>query len=271
VVERELSALQRFVAEAALRPRSLRDDRAMVDRATAAIREGVRLAPVEQLDVYREQFWARHVHSLEDDFSIARHFLGEQIFFDLIAAYVAAYAPSSFDLRGLGAKLPAFAASRAPASDDAMIIESMRLDWAFMEAFDAPPSAPFDPRTISDASEDAWPRATIAFDASLRPLSLAWPLHETRDALRHGKAPERPAARASFVVVYRGREHLHSLEIEPMAFALLEALRGGAELGAACEEIATAHGVADASELGPRVGAWFLQWTSSGWVSEVRI
>ena len=242
----ELSALQKLVAEAALRERPLRDDDAMAKRATSAIRESARLSSVDQLDIYREQFWARHVHSLEDDFAIARHFIGETAFFEL-------------------------AATRAPFVDDAMLREAMRLDWAFMEAFDAPRGTPFDPSSIAGATEDAWPRATIVFDPSVRPLALGWPLHEIRAAIRQGESPARPPPRACFVVVFRGPESLHYAEIEPMAFALLEALRGGAELGAACEAVAKAHGVADADELGPKVGAWFQEWTANGWVSAVRV
>ena len=55
-----------------------------------------------------------------------------------------------------------------------------------------------------------------------------------------------------------------------MAFELLVALAAGEELGAACEQVAKAHGILDASELGPKVGGWFQQWTGNGWVSEVR-
>ncbi len=267
----ELSALQRLVADAALRERPLRDDASMTERASVAIRESARLSSVDQLDIYREQFWARHVHSLEDDFAIARHFVGERVFFDLVAAYFVAFPPSSLDLRGLGARLPDFASTRAPFADDAMLREAMRFDWAFMEAFDAPRGTPFDPQSIAGASEDAWPRATIAFDPSLRPMALAWPLDETRAAIRRATAPERPSPRATFAVVYRGAESLHCATIEAMAFALLEALRGGAALGAACEAVATSHGVADANELGPKVGAWFQQWTANGWVSAVRV
>lgn len=266
----DLTALQRLVAEAALCPRTLRDDAAMVARATDAIAGSARLSPVEQLDVYREQFWARHVHSLEDDFAVARHFAGDEAFYELVAAYFAARPPSSFDLRGLGAGLPALAATRPPFAGDALLLESMRFEWAFMEAFDAPAGAPFDPSSVANASEDAWPRATIAFDPSVRPIALAWPLHETRAAIRRGESPARPEARDTFVVVHRGRDHLYCTEIERDAFALLEALRGGAELGPACEAVAAASG-AGADDLGTRVGAWFQEWTSRGLVSKVAL
>jgi hypothetical protein len=270
VAESELSALQRLVARAALVPRPLAEDARLSAEATRAMRGSERMSPVEQLDVYREQFWARHVHSLEDDFAIARHFVGQEEFFALVAAYFASTAPSSFDLRGLGAKLPDVAATRAPFAGDAMLLEAMRFDWAFMEAFDAPSAPTFDPASITDASEDAWPAATIAFDPSVRPLALRWPLHETRAAIRAKENPARPEPRDVFVVVYRGRDSLHYAEIDRDAFALLEALRAGAQLGAACESVAGALG-ADVAELGPKVGAWFAEWTSRGWVSAVRL
>jgi len=151
-----------------------------------------------------------------------------------------------------------------------MLLEAMRLDWAFMEAFDAPAAPPFDPASIASAPEDAWPAATIVFDPSVRPVALSWPLHETRAAIRAKSAPARPEPRDAFVVVWRGRESLHHAEIERDAFALLEALRAGAQLGAACEAVARATG-ADVAELGPKVGAWFAEWTSRGWVSAVRL
>jgi hypothetical protein len=263
-----LAALEELVVRAARRPRPLGDDAEMVEAATRAIAGSARMSPVEQLDVYREQFWARHVHSLEDDFAIARHFAGAVAFFDLVAAYFESQPPTSFDLRRLGAALPALAATRAPFAGDAMLLESMRFDWAFMEAYDAPSAPPLDPATFANATDDDWPRAKLAFDPALRPMALAWPLHETRAAIRANESPARPEPRASFIVVYRGRDSLHWFEIAPMAFELLEALRGGAELGAACEAVARAHG-AEVAELGPMVATWFQEWTSRGWVTRV--
>ena len=64
MAESELSALQRLVARAALVPRPLAEDAQLSAEATRAMRGSERMSPVERLDVYREQFWARHVHSL---------------------------------------------------------------------------------------------------------------------------------------------------------------------------------------------------------------
>jgi hypothetical protein len=266
----DLARIQDLVMRASTQKDALPKDPAMVLRASRVVAGSARLSPVEQLDIYREQFWARHVHSLQEDFAIALHLLGEGGFFDLIAAYLAEIPPRSFDLRRLGAKLPAFAASHEPWQSDALLCESMRLDWAYMAAFDALDVPPFDPQSIASAGEDEWPHATLALHPSVYLLALAYPLLAMREALRRGETPARPEPAAEHLVVYRQGEWLHCLCIESMAFELLEALSRGVELGAACEHAATSHGIADAEALAPKVGEWFQQWTASGWVSEVR-
>jgi hypothetical protein len=59
------------------------------------------------------------------------------------------------------------------------------------------------------------------------------------------------------------------IAIEPLAFRLLDLLASGTALAAACEGVANEAGIEDASQLEPRVGAWFQAWTGYGWVSRV--
>lgn len=266
----DLASLQDLVMHASTRKDALPEDPAMALRAARVVAGSARLSPVEQLDIYREQFWARHVHSLQEDFAIALHLLGERGFFDLVAAYLGECPPRSFDLRCLGAKLPEFAASHAPWRDDALLCESMRFDWAYMAAFDALDAPPFDPQSIASAGEDEWPHAKLVLHPSMQRLALAYPLLAMREALRRGEHPGRPERAPEYLVVYRQGEWLHCLAIEAIAFDLLGALAQSTELGAACESAAKAHGIEDAEALGPKVGEWFQQWTASGWVSEVR-
>jgi hypothetical protein len=57
--------------------------------------------------------------------------------------------------------------------------------------------------------------------------------------------------------------------VEPMALRLLELLASGAALAPACEREADEAGIVDASELEPRVAAWFQAWAAYGWVTRV--
>lgn len=229
-----------------------------------------RLSPLEQIEIYREQFWLRHRDCLRDDFAALVYLLGDERFDDLARSYLAARPPASFTLRDLGAALPTFLRSTAPWSDDLLLSELARVEWAFVDAFDAPDAPPFDPASIAGVAEDRWPGARIRFHPAAQRLALAFPSHDYRLAARSGRAPSRPAARDCQVVVYRGPELLHCLEVEPSAAMLLEELERGTALGLACERAAAASGLAR-DEFQGRLAGWFSTWTAAGLIRAVEL
>jgi hypothetical protein len=273
VDEHDLAALQRFVAEA-VRGTSVIDGRGTVSaRARELVAPSARgMTPEQRLEVYREQFWARHLKNVEEDFPTLIHVVGgRDAFRELAVEYVTAFPPCTWDLQRLGASVPRFVASHERWGRDPLACDAARLDWAFMEAFDAPDAEPIDPRVLASTPEEAWPAARLAFHPSLRPLALDHPVHELRQRIARGESAERPAPSRTHVVVFRdARCFLHAVAVEPMAFELLESLRRDTPLGEACETVARASG-ADSADLGGRLGDWFQQWTANGWISAARV
>jgi hypothetical protein len=230
-----------------------------------------------RLDVYREQFWLRHLASLEEDYpTLAWAIGGRDAFRRLATEYLADTPPAHWDLQRLGERLPPYVGRHPSYKLDLLACEGARLDWAFMEAFDAKDEARFDPSVLTTVSEDALPMATVAFHPSLRQLVLAYPMHELRDAIKTGATPERPPPldpdhpRWHLVVWRDDRCWLRAAAIDAAALDLLESLAIGTSLGHACEEIAQKL-PAGASELGPKVASWFQEWTARGWVTSVRL
>ena len=149
---------------------------------------------------------------------------------------------------------------------DALALDAARLDWAFMEAFDAPDSPPFDMRVLASAPEDAWPRARIHLHASLRLLALGHPVHTCASRSSRALPSSDAARRPTHVVVYRDAAcFLRAVAVDPVAFELLGALGAGTPLGEACEAAARASGK-DSLEIGAQLGGWFQQWTAAGWI-----
>src|SRR5262249_30865838 len=153
--------------------------------------------------------------------------------------------PRTWDLRQLGSDLPSYVAAHAPWRDDALARDAARLDWGFMEAFDAPDAPPFDPRVLAAAPEEAWPGARIALHPAMRRLVLEHPAHELRAALERKEAsPTRPSPGRAHVVIWRDRGFsLRAVGVDALAFELLAALDAGAPLGEACEAVARQAGV----------------------------
>jgi hypothetical protein len=273
VGERDLAGLQRFVTDAVRGAVPIGDDAELVARAGALLSASPRgMDPQDRLEVYREQFWLRHLASLDEDFPTLTWVLGGPDEFRRLArGYLRACPPRTWDLQRLGADVSSYLAADARWGHDVLARDAARLDWAFMEAFDAPDSPPFDPGVLAATPEDAWPRARIDLHASLRLLVLSHPVHDLRDAVRAGAAVERPAALPTHLVVHRDAAcFLHAVVVDPLAFELLETLRGGVPLGEACEAAARAS-QRDPLEIGDRLGAWFAQWTTGGWIRGVRL
>jgi len=272
VGERDLGDLQRFVSDAVRGATLIEGDAALRAQAETLISPSPRgMAPHERLEVYREQFWLRHLASIDEDFPTLTWVVGgRDAFRELATGYLGACPPRTWDLQRLGVDLPSYLAGDARWGHDPLARDAARLDWAFMEAFDAPDSLPFDPRVLASTPEDAWPAARIDLHASLRLLSLAHPVHELREAVRGGSAVERPAAAPTHLVVHRDPAcFLRAVAVEPLAFELLETLRGGVALGEACEAVARSS-ERDPVEIGERLGGWFQQWTAGGWIRAVR-
>ncbi len=269
--DRSLDALQRFVADAiggepevGLRPE-------IAARARDLIAPGSRgLDAAARLEIYREQFWLRHLSNLGDDFPTLQWVVGPTAFRDIAAAYLNTHPPRTWDLQRLGADLPSFLSRIAPWSADTLALDAARLDWAFMEVFDAPDAGPLDLQAFAATPEDAWPAARIELHPALRRVALAHPAHDLRGAVKSGQARERPAVAATRVVVWRdSRCFLHATAIEPLAFELLGELAAGAPLGPACEAVAAAH-AGEGAAVSEQLGAWFRRWTAEGWLSAVR-
>jgi hypothetical protein len=276
----ELAAIQSALAELLRRPSALVADPAATSRASAIASGNARLSPVEQVDIYREQFFLRHVDSLREDFRSIEHRIGDEAFEELVRAYLDAHPPSSFTLRDLGAEMAAFLATRSPWSDDRLLVDLARVEWAFVDAFDAADAPPFDPTSLAGVPEEAWPDARISLDPSVQRLALGTAAHEYRNAVRaldphvcdrsasdeSGVAP--PAERDCFVVVYRGPERLHYAEIDAEAFTLLGELVQGVRLALACERAAASSEV-DLESFQGKLAIWFQEWTAKGWIRRV--
>ena len=264
MVSHDLSAIQSFMERALQSTAPLADHPELAARTPSMIAGNERLSPVEQLDIYREQYWLRHEGALEEDFVSLVSLLGDDGFCALAHAYLAANPPDSYTLRDLGAKLAAFVESHAPYASDPLVADLARLEWAFVEAFDAPDAPPLDTSALATASEDDWARAKIVLHPSVQRVVLEHPADAYRAAARRGESPERPEKSRVHMIVYRGSESLQYIDVEPIAFALLERLAAGEPLALACER------VADGADIEDRVGAWFQQWSSYGWIAEVR-
>ena len=257
----KLSDLQKTFAEALVVPRSIAEDATWRTRGETSFTGNDRVTPIGQLDIYREQFWIRHVNCMREDFPVLLALVGDENFDAIVADYLSAHPPKKFQLRHLGEHLADFLSTQ----DDTLLADLARLEWAFIDAFDAPDAPPLDPATIAAIPEDAWPNARLILHPSLQLLRLAHPTNQMRDAWWSDK-DHRPIARVdraeATVVVYRHKFLLYTEVMSALPFEMLTLLANGETLGAAGDHLAT-------PEVEAEIGDWFTRWSALGWISRV--
>lgn len=264
-----LRELQAKLCEALQRPTTLADDPAMVALAKSVARGNDRMSPVAQVDVYREQFFLRHVDALWEDYPALGDLLGWDELESLLKGYLATHPPDSFTLRDLGARLPAYVATRTDYTHHALMADMARHEWAFVDAFDAADMPPLDVTKLQVAG-DALDGAVLVLDPSLVLQSYAYPVHELRPKLLHDEPYELPEPRACHVVVYRGLDRdLAYREVPATALATLAALRSGKSLAEALDGVAAGLPEAEVEALVANVGGWFASWVQSGFIRDV--
>jgi hypothetical protein len=267
----ELERLQDWMAALIRRRRALPGDRAVENAATVHVGGNPRLSPVEQLEIYREQFWLRHTAALLDDYPGLSALLGRELWERLVEEYLEEVAPASWSLRDLGERLPAHVERSTFLPHPALSVDMARLEWAYVELFDAEDAPLLDAGKLAAIPPEAWESARVVFAPAVRLLEVRYPVVELRRRLRD-EGPDAvppPEPCSEFLVLYRTVDRTLASEALPApAFELVRGLRDGLSLGVACGRVAERFpdrtGLVEAE-----AGRWFLEWGRHGWITDV--
>jgi hypothetical protein len=263
-----LAELQRQLAVAIRHGSALDKDATLTALAARHVSGNARLSPVEQLEIYREQFWLRHTSSLVEDFPGLCGILGQDEWEKLAEAYLRSVTPDSYTLRDLGSRLPEVIAQATWLPHRALCLDMARLELAYIEVFDAADSPPLLPERLGAIPQERFGEVRLVVAPSVRLLELDYPVADLRRKLRDESdgTVAIPAPCAQCLVVYRRELRLWDMPISPVAFAFLAALSTGKALGEAAELAATTPEAEE--ELGARIGSWLQEWTGKGLLSD---
>jgi hypothetical protein len=264
--------IQNRIAALLLRRHDLGKDEEARAFASEHIGGNARVAPVEQLEIYREQFWLRHTGSLVEDFPGVGGVLGQSDWERLVEEYLIAHPPITFSLRELGEKLPDFASTRSFLPNRELVVDMARLEWAYVEVFDAPESAPLDPEKLRAVPEDAWEGIRLVPNPALRLLRTGYPVVELRRriiASEEASVPL-PGPEAGHLAIIRRKLVIEHEVLDPGAFALLSKLSRQISLGEACERTRAELSLAP-DALARELETWFATFTARGYVVDLEL
>jgi hypothetical protein len=218
------------------------------------IKPGPELSAAERLELYHRQYWFRILDSLAEDFPILRRMAGDEMFWELIEAYLLDRPSESFTLRHLG---EAFAdhIEASPLLDESRrgwFGAIARIEYAFMKCFECAQSALPEAEDLAESVIELQEHVQL-----LRlpyPADLCWDWPDLTPAA--ATAPEE-----IHVAVWRepsGRSRQERLEASEVP--LLEKLQHGIRLDALFDELP------DPAPSEDDITRWFAKWQGYRWL-----
>lgn len=276
----QLDRVQGFLQGTFRRPDAIPDDAALGAKVAEHITGNDRLSPSEQADIYRRQFFLRHVDALIEDHAGLVHYLGDDGFEELARAYLAKHPPRSYTLRDLGADLATFVATWGGLAEPmrTLCLDMARYELCIVEIFDAADLPPLDAQRLAAIPAEAWLTRPLVLSPHLRLLRFDHPVPDLRRAIKKAgleedvpEAPSRalPAIAPCWYGVFRRDDMIAYERLSGEAYALLELLAKGESLTSACEKLSATLTDEAASAVEAEVGAWFQRWASWGWIRDV--
>ena len=113
------------------------------------------------LAIYHNAYKARLLEVLRNDFPTILHWMGDEEFDRLAAAYIRQFPSAHFSLRWLGKGFEGFVHEHLVPEQSAPLAELIALEWAFTLAFDAPAAAPLTVEAMATLAAEEWPELRV--------------------------------------------------------------------------------------------------------------
>ncbi len=278
----KLLELQRRMSQDVMRP--LTADfatQASLETVASYIKPSSLLTSLERLEIYNRQYWFRVIAAIAEDFPALNVVLGQERFDSLVLAYLRENPSTSFSLRNMGARLPAWLASypELAGAQHALAVDVARLEWAYIEAFDGASLAPLGAGDFAGLGADS----TLRLQPHLQLLDLQYAADEVVLAVRkltpeidivsNAVSGRRQASEIAlpevtrsgiYLAVHRFEDCVYYRRIDREEFLLLAGLRDGDSIATAIER--AFEGSKLAVELqAARVQGYFAHAAELGW------
>jgi hypothetical protein len=255
-----LLELQRRMSEDVMRPLTpdfsmqalAEQELTMGELAESYIKPNSLLSSFERLEIYNRQYWFRVIAAVSEDFPALQMVLGQEKFDLLVLTYLRENPSTSFSLRNLGTRLPAWLASHPELASPqhALAVDVARLEWAYIEAFDGASLVPIGWEDFAGLGEDS----RLSLQPHLQLLDLQYPVDEIVLAVRKltpeidivsnavrarpqvsGIALAKVSRSSVYLAVHRFEDSVYYSRINREEFLLLARLRDGDSIAIAIE------------------------------------
>jgi hypothetical protein len=229
------------------------------------IQAGYGLPAPERLAIYYHAYRLRIRDALSDAFDKTHRYIGDELFYELCYAYIAAYPSGYRNLRWYGAQFPDFLAERL--SEHPLVGELGRFEWHLSLAFDAQDKPVLVPDDLRALQASDWESLGFSCQASLHVLALR--SNAVAVWLALGEEQEPPQAEVNDTpvnwLVWRKGLQPHFRSATQAEKLALQGLRDGKSFSMVCADAAA--GEADNTT---QIAGWLQSWLKDEILSGIR-
>lgn len=261
-------------------------DGSSVDQIVSTyVKPNDRLSSFERLEVYNRQYWFRVIAAVSEDYPALNSILGQKRFDAVVLAYLKENHSTSFTLRDLGARLPAWLDGHreftGPSND--LAVDVAHLEWAYIEAFDSSTLPPLSEADLCHFSS----LSALELQPHLQLLALRYAVDEIVLAV-HKSTPDvdivssavtkrqaskrvslpKPKRSPTYLAVHRFRNSVYYRRIDREAYLLLSAIRRGEPIESALGS-AFVGSCLQANEQAEKVREYFAHASELGWFAAI--
>jgi len=194
-----------------------------------------------RLGIYQHMYFARLRDSLREDFELLARLVPSRVFDRIAASYLEHHPSENPSLRYHGRYFPQFL--QYSLQEHAAITRELRpdagdlacLEWARIDAFDAPSSTPLRREDLLDLARNGQSELSLRCHPSVQLLETRFRVSALWQAVESDQTHPGPAPGPELVLVWRRGFRVYHRGVSEQEAAAVRRLREGATLQALCE------------------------------------
>jgi len=238
------------------------------DHLMPALALGLNATPATGLAIYQNAYSARLREALENDHPQLGNYLGDQLWRQLCAGYIAAHPSKVGSLRYFGASLPAYMSGVEPFSHSPQTAELAHFERQLLDCFDAADAPLATWQSLLATPPELWPSLCPQFHPSVQLHDANWNSVEIWRALKAEHVPPEAVASDAHWLLWRDDELITRFRsLEPDEVHAYTHFRAGGDFAGLCDQLQDRH----EAQAVPAIALGLLQrWCLEGLVTDWR-
>jgi hypothetical protein len=240
------------------------------------IRPSPSLRPAQRIQIYNQQYWWRLLNSMHESFPLVTRLFGYHDFNRMIAIpYLVKYPPNHWSLNEISNLLPQWVQEEYHENDKQLILDSSKIDWAFMHSFCAEQKPPILTSNLPQGDPSSLLNNKIYMQTHLHLFAIPYELFNFRMEflkqepeywIEHDFPELKKEQHYHFALFRNAQYDIEWMNLTKNEFEVLSFLKSGKTIDDICEWIEKQDSTL-IEEAKNNLGLWFQKWIVLHWLT----